>query len=62
MGEVAGMAARFLRLRFAMGEQLVDLFGQRVGFRDGNSSAIRVFSPERISATSRRTRRSGHRP
>ena len=30
VGEIAGVAAGFLRLCFAMGEQLVDLFGQRL--------------------------------
>ena len=32
MGEVAGMAPRLLGLCFAMGEKLVDLFGQRADF------------------------------
>ncbi len=33
MGEVAGVAPRFLGLRLAVGEQLVDFFGQRPDLR-----------------------------
>ena len=61
MGEVAGVAPRFLRLVLAMLEQLVDLLGQRPDF-GREIWPMRVFSPERIATTSRRTRRSGHSP
>ena len=47
VGEVAGVPPRFLGLRLAMGEQLVDFLGQRPDFR-GKSSPTRVLSPERI--------------
>ena len=61
MGEVAGVAPRFLGLRFAMREQLVDLFGQRTDFgREIVADAGLLARADR--ATSRRTRRSGHSP
>ena len=62
MGEVAGVAARFLGLLLAVGEQLVDLLGQRLDLVRESPPAMRVFAPERIAATSCRTRRSGQRP
>ena len=61
MGKVAGMPPRFLGLRLAVREQLVDLVDQRLDL-PREASATRVWVPPRIAATSRRTRRSGHSP
>ena len=62
VGEIAGVPPCFLRLLLAVREELVDLLGQRADLggeilhRGGSSS------PERIEATSRRTRRNGQSP
>ena len=62
MGKVAGMTPRLLGLRLAVREQLVDLLGQRPDF--GREILARCGSSRPIGSTttSRRTRRSGHRP
>jgi hypothetical protein len=52
MGEVAGVAARFLRLLLAVGEQLVDLLRQRLDLV-GEVVGMRVLAPERMATTSR---------
>jgi hypothetical protein len=61
VSEIARVTSRLLGLRLAMFEQLIDFVGQRP-ISVGNSLLIRVLLPERMAATSSRTRRNGHSP
>ena len=62
MGEVAGVAPRLLGLVLAMREQLRSSPRPAARSRAANSRRSGSCGRERIAATARRTRRSGHRP
>jgi hypothetical protein len=61
MGEIAGVAPRFLGLYLIVDEEGVQFLGERLDL-SGKCSSIRDFSPERMAAIARRTRRSGQGP